>query len=133
MLNVHERYFHTVSRALPLWRTPAGKASIQCVHPLLTKRDERTAPALDAIQYEYQLLQGSFMEPSPYRGRPTPQMDALWERLWDWGAYNVPEHQLRALNKSESVPWHHVDEQFGGGLAGMSWGYHQLHCLVRTS
>jgi hypothetical protein len=94
--------------------------------------DGITAPAMEVVQYENQLLQGTFMEASPYRGRPTPEIDVLWGELWDWGAFNVPEEESHQLNMSDAVDWHHTDKEFGGGLAGMSWGYHQLHCLVRT-
>jgi hypothetical protein len=98
---------------------------------LLTSCGEPTAPALEVVEYEDTLLVGHFIEPSPYRGRPTPEKDALWERLWDWGAFNIPDDQFPLLNKS-GEPWHHVGQEFGGGVAGLSWGYHQIHCLVRT-
>ena len=89
------------------------------------------APALEAVEYHDETLPGAFLQPSPYRGTPTPDIDARWEKLWDWGAFNVPEDKIPLLNKSTDDPWHHTDPSHGGGVAGLFWGFHQIHCLVR--
>ncbi|RYP20474.1 hypothetical protein DL765_002773 [Monosporascus sp. GIB2] len=88
-----------------------------------------TAPALEAVAYHDETLPGDFLQPSPYRGTPTPEIDSRWEKLWDWGAFNVPEDKIPLLNKSRSGSWHRTDPKFGGGVAGLFWGFHQIHCL----
>lgn len=71
------------------------------------------------------------MQPSPFRGTPTPELDARWEEIADGNAFNVDSNKIHLLNKSLSQPWHHTEPIFGGGIAAQSWGSHQLHCLVR--
>ncbi|EXV00379.1 DUF3328 domain protein [Metarhizium robertsii] len=85
--------------------------------------------SLEAVEYHDETLPGAFLQPSPYRGTPTPDIDARWEKLWDWGAFNVPEDKIPLLNKSTDDPWHHTDPSHGGGVAGLFWGFHQIHCL----
>ncbi|RAL00024.1 oxidase ustYa family protein [Aspergillus ibericus CBS 121593] len=87
------------------------------------------SPALEAVEYHDETLQGEFMQPSPFRGTPTPEIDARWEEIADGNAFNVASDKIHLLNKSSSEPWHHTDPKFGGGIAAQSWGYHQLHCL----
>ncbi|KAK7965737.1 Cyclochlorotine biosynthesis protein O [Apiospora aurea] len=89
----------------------------------------RAAPALEAVTYHDETLQGEFLQPSPYRGTPTPEIDARWEEIADGNAFNVASDKLHLLNKSSSDPWHHTAPEFGGGVAAQSWGFHQLHCL----
>jgi hypothetical protein len=128
MPHVHESYFHTVSQIEP-------KDTAFPVHTrfILTARCLITAPALEAVTYHGETLPGAFHHPSPYRGMPTPEIDSRWEKLWDWGAFNVPEDKIPLLNKSTSTAWHHTDPEFGGGVAGLFWGFHQIHCLVSLS
>jgi hypothetical protein len=49
------------------------------------------------------------------------------------GGFDVPVDKLHLLNKSAEESWQHTPEEFGGGVAAMMWGFHQLHCLVGTS
>ncbi|KAK8067393.1 hypothetical protein PG997_014140 [Apiospora hydei] len=95
----------------------------------LTSGHQRAAPALEAVTYHDETLQGEFLQPSPYRGTPTPEIDARWEEIADGNAFNVASDKLHLLNKSSSDPWHHTAPEFGGGVAAQSWGFHQLHCL----
>ncbi|KAH8587733.1 hypothetical protein B0O99DRAFT_747327 [Bisporella sp. PMI_857] len=87
------------------------------------------SPALAAVTYHEETLLGAFLQPSPYRGTPTPEIDSRWEDIWDWGAFNIADDKIHLLNKSRSVKWHHTDPEFGGGVAALSWGFHQIHCL----
>jgi hypothetical protein len=80
---------------------------------------------LEAVEYHYETLQGEFLQPSPYRGTPTPEIDFRWEEISDGNAFNVPDDKIHLLNKSSSMPWHHTEPEFGGGIAAQSWGFHQ--------
>ncbi|GFN21420.1 hypothetical protein AtubIFM55763_010580 [Aspergillus tubingensis] len=87
------------------------------------------SPALEAVEYHDETIKGEFMQPSPFRGTPTPELDARWEEIADGNAFNVASDKIHLLNKSISRPWHHTDPIYGGGIAAQSWGSHQLHCL----
>lgn len=41
-----------------------------------------TAPAVEAIEYENIEIENGFSHESPYRGPPTPELEAAWEKLW---------------------------------------------------
>ncbi|GJP93025.1 DUF3328 domain protein [Aspergillus niger] len=94
-----------------------------------TRKMSSYSPALEAVEYHDETLQGEFMQPSPFRGTPTPELDARWEEIADGNAFNVDSNKIHLLNKSLSQPWHHTEPIFGGGIAAQSWGSHQLHCL----
>ncbi|KAK1957582.1 hypothetical protein LY78DRAFT_707613 [Colletotrichum sublineola] len=77
------------------------------------------------------------MQPSPYRGTPTPEIEEAWIRLWrkhkadneEVLPIHFPEDKLAALNKTPPERYEHVSENFGGGVKGFLNVFHQLHCL----
>lgn len=42
----------------------------------------RTAPLLEAVEYEEVNWTNDFDQPSIYRGPPNPQREKAWENLW---------------------------------------------------
>jgi hypothetical protein len=84
------------------------------------------------VTYHEETLLGTFDQPSPYRGKPTPELDWMWEDIVEGSAFNYPEDKLSLLNISDSERpnYLHTEAQFGGGVASPAWGFHQLHCLV---
>ena len=89
-----------------------------------------SAPLIEAVEYEEIDFANSFAEKSPFRGPPTAEMDEAWDKLWKFGGVNIPAQQFQTLNRSHEKTYQRVDEERGGGYAGMIEGFHQLHCLV---
>jgi hypothetical protein len=90
---------------------------------------------------------GEFAAPSPWRGNPTPEIDAAWEAL-DPGktktcvtlcrcqlihskviATAVPKEEVERLGKLRNST---VQVPSGGYLASIA-AFHQIHCLVSSS
>lgn len=42
----------------------------------------RSAPAQSALRYENVQLQNQFFDESPYKGKPTPELEKRWQDLW---------------------------------------------------
>ncbi|KAK8009162.1 Cyclochlorotine biosynthesis protein O [Apiospora marii] len=91
------------------------------------------SPLLDdpnLIKYEAFDLPTYFNQPSPYRGPPTPEREALWEELWHQGTINVPFDKLGALNKTlKGKEYKRTPIEAGGGYAAQVEVLHQLHCV----
>ena len=68
-----------------------------------------------------------FRQKSEFRGKPTPEIDDRWLKLWDYREFDVPESHWASMNHSGDTSI--VRTEKGGGAALM-WGMHQLHCLV---
>ncbi|KAA8642822.1 uncharacterized protein ATNIH1004_009575 [Aspergillus tanneri] len=85
--------------------------------------------AADAIEYHTVILQPSgFGEDgapmTPFEGRPTPALDALWHNLSSVGIYEItPEENARLTWPTEETPGkvgeHYIQIEV----------FHQLHCL----
>lgn len=96
------------------------------------------------------------MQPSPYRGHPTPEIEEAWVRLWRGKLVDVtflypvtnlvsianvgsvpmigfPETKMIDLNKTSPKSYAHVSERYGDSMLGFLNVFHQLHCLVRTT
>ena len=101
------------------------------------------APVFDVVEYEDVQFSNTFYQPSPYRGKPTPELEKSWSDLWKSkyiriefmdgtnsevpvGTVDVPLEKLPALNKSIEHNWFYSTN--GGVLAGLEV-FHSLHCL----
>jgi hypothetical protein len=40
------------------------------------------APVFDVVEYEDVKFSNNFFQPSPYRGKPTPELEKSWSDLW---------------------------------------------------
>lgn len=40
------------------------------------------APVFDVVEYENVQFSNTFYQPSPYRGKPTPELEKSWSDLW---------------------------------------------------
>ena len=129
--------------------SPYCKTFIQNVFPLLIRV---AAPFLESGDLEFQEFtdKNHLMQPSIYRGQPTPEIEAAWISLWrskedfhrshqfrSLSADNFqvptikfPESKLAALNKSPPSSYAHVAPEYGEGALGFLDVFHQLHCLV---
>ncbi|TQN63752.1 Cyclochlorotine biosynthesis protein O, partial [Colletotrichum shisoi] len=92
----------------------------------------RNPPVHDVMEYEAVQFDNAFWKPSPYKGKPTPELEAKWKELWYYGSFDLPSSALPALNKSPN----------GVGVGGVAWArtasgnllaglevVHNLHCL----
>lgn len=73
--------------------------------------------------------QNHLMQPSPYRGKPTREVEEAWTRLWRVPPIRFPEDKLPALNKAPPEKYERVPKELGGGVKGFLNVFHQLHCL----
>ncbi|KAJ6437210.1 FluG domain-containing protein [Purpureocillium lavendulum] len=87
------------------------------------------APAMEAVEYQDVQFQNRFNEKSPYRGKPTAELEKAWLDLWNFGPVNIPLHKLKALNKSGDADWQRTKMDKGGGVIGSLEVFHQIHCL----
>ncbi|WDK18393.1 hypothetical protein CGRA01v4_09678 [Colletotrichum graminicola] len=89
------------------------------------------SPYLESGDLEFQEFteQNHLMQPSPYRGQPTPEIEEAWIRLWRVPPIHFPENKLTALNKTPAENYEHVSEELGSGVKGFLNVFHQLHCL----
>ena len=45
--------------------------------------DGNSAPAMEAVEYEWRTFENDFFHPSIYRGSPTLELEKAWDDLWD--------------------------------------------------
>ena len=84
------------------------------------------APAFEAIEY-HEDYTGVFRQQSEFRGKPTPEIDDRWQKLWNYREFDVPESKWGLLNRTGDDT---IVRTSKGGGAALMWGLHQLHCLV---
>ncbi|KAI1122363.1 hypothetical protein F5Y10DRAFT_271146 [Nemania abortiva] len=83
---------------------------------------------------------GSFESATPYRGDPSPEIDAAWARFttshWADGTavvLGVGAEEIRAAGKDKEEEWFNSTVQLGdangGGMMATLEMFHQLHCL----
>ncbi|KAL8296361.1 hypothetical protein RB597_005778 [Gaeumannomyces tritici] len=102
--------------------------------PLSDKRCVRQlnvpSPLHDVIEFEDVQFDNAFHKPSPYKGRPTKELEERWKDLWYYGSFDLPDSALPGLRKppggTDGHPWARTAS--GGLLAGLEV-FHNLHCL----
>ncbi|KAK2032533.1 hypothetical protein LX32DRAFT_661192 [Colletotrichum zoysiae] len=60
--------------------------------------------------------QKHLMQPSPYRGQPTPEIEAAFIRLWRFPPIHFPEDKLTSHNKTPAESYEHVSKELGGNI-----------------
>ncbi|MCJ1235720.1 hypothetical protein MMC14_003691 [Varicellaria rhodocarpa] len=91
--------------------------------------DEKPTPALHVVNEEYQTwkMNGTLRTSSSYRGPPSSEIDAAWEKLWKVSSFRLSTEGLKRMNGSEdSVSF--LPNEGGGYLASLAVN-HQLHCV----
>ncbi|KAL5366465.1 hypothetical protein BJX96DRAFT_169954 [Aspergillus floccosus] len=84
-----------------------------------------TAPALDAIEYETINFRGAQDDDNPYKGHPSPELDAAWHQLTEVRHVSISPEIMAAIDKSNSNAVQLPD----GNYLGATEVFHQLHCL----
>ncbi|KAI9806559.1 MAG: hypothetical protein M1833_003746 [Piccolia ochrophora] len=93
------------------------------------ERSSTYSPALGAVRTMHDVqFNGTIDHPSPYRGYPSPEVDAAWEHLTNgMGAFTVDSDTLKKIKQSESSV--RVPEKYGGEYMASLEVFHQLHCV----
>lgn len=88
------------------------------------------SPALEAVQYRTTIFNGTFGLDSVYRGPPSPDIDAAWERISTRPKpIRIARDTLARIGKAETPSMVRFREADGGGYMGAVEVMHQLHCL----
>ncbi|KAL3304119.1 Tat pathway signal sequence [Colletotrichum asianum] len=99
---------------------------LQCARQLSPYSPYIDSGDMEFVEYTEQ---NHLMQPSPYRGKPTREVEEAWIRLWRVPPIRFPEDKLAALNKSPPEKYERVSKELGGGVKGFLNVFHQLHCL----
>jgi len=59
------------------WINPRQPTDLEC-----TKKLTAWSPVFDAVEYEDVQFSNTFFQPSPYKGKPTPELEKAWSDLW---------------------------------------------------
>jgi len=87
------------------------------------------SPGLSAISKPYQKIRfrGGFDSDSPYKGPPSPAVDAAWNRIAEMGVIRISKEELHQLNASKYAS--EIPKSLGGGFMGLPEFVHQIHCV----
>ncbi|CAF9940387.1 MAG: hypothetical protein HETSPECPRED_002399 [Heterodermia speciosa] len=98
-----------------------------------TRQENTWSPALPAIlPYRTLFFNGTLDHPSPFRGPPTPSLDAAWEtlvRMESMEAFSITESEYLQLGHPLDENVVRLDPTQGGGIFAGLEVYHQMHCL----
>ncbi|KAF3405171.1 hypothetical protein DPV78_003207 [Talaromyces pinophilus] len=85
-------------------------------------------PVFDSQNYEFIRFNGNPDVPSPYKGPPSPAVDAMWDSLW---ADNMLIPQDLYIKSRPQYPEARVESTAAGhgGFFATFEATHQLHCL----
>ncbi|KAG2148152.1 uncharacterized protein EDB93DRAFT_1250210 [Suillus bovinus] len=88
------------------------------------------SPANEAIEsIGIVRLNGTLGTPSIYTGSPSPELDAIWDRLtWDARTVRLTAEQLLRIGEKPSPVMVRYPEEYGGGYMVAVEFIHQLHC-----
>ncbi|KAF2767049.1 hypothetical protein EJ03DRAFT_241786, partial [Teratosphaeria nubilosa] len=92
--------------------------------------EQYPSPLLDGVQIRYGTVQfnGSFLQETIYRQRPSPEVDAAWEALGvNLQNFIVPEEDAVRFGLDKRMAKRRPRQ--GGGFVAQSEGMHHLHCL----
>ncbi|KAJ7104124.1 hypothetical protein B0H15DRAFT_766556, partial [Mycena belliarum] len=82
------------------------------------------------VEYGTLKFNGTFRHPSIYRGTPTPELDAAWDRLTtDVQPMRISKETLLRIGKADVPSLVRYREEDGGGYMASVEVVHQLHCL----
>ncbi|KDR73859.1 hypothetical protein GALMADRAFT_71587, partial [Galerina marginata CBS 339.88] len=87
-----------------------------------------------AVEYhrEMTVFNGTFDYPSPYRGYPTPEIDAAWRRITQdckLKPTRLTREQVLKIGKKDTPSKVKYLEEDGGGYMAALEVTHKLHCL----
>ncbi|KAI9738891.1 MAG: hypothetical protein M1818_005204 [Claussenomyces sp. TS43310] len=83
-----------------------------------------SAPYLEDkdVQFVEFTEENHLMQPSPYRGKPTFEIEDAWVKLWR-------QENMKRLNKTPADMYTHTGDEHGGDILGALNVFHLLHCV----
>ncbi|KAM3070922.1 hypothetical protein ACMFMG_009833 [Clarireedia jacksonii] len=66
---------------------------------------------------------------SKFKGPPSPERDAAWDRITHVGAMSISEETRQRINASDGSV--RLPEESGGGYMAMTEFVHEMHCIDR--
>ncbi|ATZ56076.1 hypothetical protein BCIN_12g06100 [Botrytis cinerea B05.10] len=66
---------------------------------------------------------------SSFRGPPSPERDAVWDRITHVGAMSISEETRQKINASDGSV--RLPKESGGGFMAMTEFVHEMHCIDR--
>ncbi|GAB7353816.1 hypothetical protein MBLNU459_g4192t1 [Dothideomycetes sp. NU459] len=81
------------------------------------------APASQVLEYQSIEYNGSLSATNPYKGSPSPELDAAWSELLSPMNVRTSNEELRRMNKSS------IALGDGSGFMAVLDVYHRLHCV----
>ncbi|KAF2205680.1 hypothetical protein GQ43DRAFT_406962 [Delitschia confertaspora ATCC 74209] len=81
------------------------------------------SPAQSALKFEKRFFYAELNDTNPYKGPPSPELDAAWNDLLAPTAIRVSEETMKRINRTS------IRIKDGSGYFVTLDVYHQLHCL----
>ena len=127
---------------------PILYANLSHDETIRTNASLHAAPALEVVKDDYEVVRfiSSYKSQSPYKGPPSPDVDAAWDRIIEGrcckndivlsninivGAMSITQETLDRINASEHAV--KLPDESGGGYLAILEVFHQLHCVVRPN
>ncbi|KAL2011330.1 hypothetical protein VTN00DRAFT_4048 [Thermoascus crustaceus] len=85
------------------------------------------SPAIEAVEYETIKLRGALHDQNPFRGPPSPAIDAAWQEILNMSEIKLDPRDMPLLKKPLTQAKYPDDE--GGWYIGILEVTHQLHCV----
>ncbi|KAL2221995.1 hypothetical protein M432DRAFT_601161 [Thermoascus aurantiacus ATCC 26904] len=85
------------------------------------------SPAIGAVEYETIKFQGALLDRNPFKGPPSPALDAAWKEIVNKAQIKIDPRDMPRLKKPLTQAKYPDDE--GGWYTGGLEVFHQLHCL----
>ncbi|KFZ02434.1 hypothetical protein V500_00208 [Pseudogymnoascus sp. VKM F-4518 (FW-2643)] len=92
------------------------------------------SPALGIVNEEYNLLRysGTFKNGSPYKGPPSPSVDAAWDNITEIGTFAIDKEGVIRTGADPEFAVRYPDD-VGAGAGGKYMAtlevFHQIHCV----
>ncbi|KAK3935488.1 hypothetical protein QBC46DRAFT_397389 [Diplogelasinospora grovesii] len=105
---------------------PRHPSDVACAQQLSPYSPYIESGDLEYVEFQ---AQNHLMQPSPYRGHPTREVEEAWLKLWRLPTIHFAEEKMVALNKTPADLYAKVAPKYGGDMMGFFDVFHQLHCL----
>ncbi|CAO1598248.1 hypothetical protein XANCAGTX0491_002018 [Xanthoria calcicola] len=93
------------------------------------RRFNTYSPVLEGIDTDFQEIRFkySLWYRSPFKGPPTPEVEAAWQEIMQYGQISVTADDIVRIGQNlSSVKY---PESAGGGYLATAMGTHAIHCL----
>ncbi|KZT69728.1 hypothetical protein DAEQUDRAFT_726394 [Daedalea quercina L-15889] len=112
------------SASLVLFYLSLHNPDVQC-----TRRLSTYSPAIEAVEYHDVMFNGSLHHTSEFRGTPSPEVDAAWDRISNLKPLSIFEDDLTKIGRNSRPSMVKYHEAFSGGYVATIEIAHHMHCL----